>query len=153
MEVLPPALRQAVVDFLNGQYRAVLAVIDHEGLPTSTPIFYVVDDELNMYYCTRRSFAKYDDTIARPVISITVPSESARVEKAVNMRGIAMEVRPEELETLYTFFKQKNPLRCYFEGMDDFTMVRVTPHTIRFLDGTNGVLTITDTVPDALLQQ
>lgn len=153
MEVLPTALRQVVVDFLNAQYRAVLAVLDHEGLPTSTPIFYVVDDELNMYYCTRRSFAKYHDTIARPVVAITVPGETASVQKAVNIQGIATEARHEELRELYEFFKQKNPLRCYFEGTDDFTMVRVTPQAIRFLDGTSGALTITDVAPDALLQQ
>jgi general stress protein 26 len=137
-------LRSLVVSFLNAHRKAVFAVLDKNGLPTTSLMLYAIDDDLNVYFGTRRSFGKYADVKAQPVISLSVIEESLDPLRVVDIRGTAFEVPDEECGKTCAFFKTKNPAKYYVEGAPDFVMFKLVPSFVRYLDATSGELTMED---------
>ena len=137
-------LRANIVAFLNGHRKAVFAILDKNGLPTTSLMLYAIDDELNVYFGTRRSFGKYADIKQQPIISLSIIEESIDPLKVVDIRGTAYEVPDEECGKTCAFFKTKNPAKYYVEGAPDFVMFKVSPSFVRFLDATSGDLQFHD---------
>jgi len=137
-------LRLTIIDFLNAHRKAVFAILDKNGLPTTSLMLYAIDDELNVYFGTRRSYGKYTDIARQPVISLSVIEEAIDPLKVVDIRGTAIEVPDEECGTTCNFFKSKNPAKYYIEGTPDFVMFKIIPNFIRFADATSGKLTVND---------
>ncbi len=137
-------LRSEVIDFLNTHRKAVFAILDKNGLPTTSLMLYAIDDDLNVYFGTRRSFGKYADITHQPVIALSVIQEALDPLKVVDIRGTAIEVPDEECGTTCAFFKTKNPSKYYVEGASDFVMFKVVPSFVRFADATTGELKISD---------
>jgi general stress protein 26 len=137
-------LRAEVMDFLNTHRKAVFAILDKNGLPTTSLMLYAVDDELNVYFGTRRSFGKYADITRQPVISLSVIEEAIDPLKVADIRGTAIEVPDEECGTTCAFFKTKNPSKYYVEGAPDFVMFKIVPSFVRFADATTGELKVSD---------
>ena len=137
-------LRQTVMDFLNRHRKAVFAILDENGLPTTSLMLYVVDDEMNIFFGTRRAFSKYAHLKENPVVSLSVIEEVLDPLKVVDMRGEVWELSPEDAVNVHTFFKEKNPSKYYVEGAEDFTMFKLTPHFVRWLDAESGDLSIVD---------
>lgn len=137
-------LRETIISFLNNHRKAVFSILDEKGLPTTSLMLYVIDDEMNVYFGTRKCFSKYEHICAHPVVSLSVIEEVLDPLKVVDMRGDVTEVPEEELEKIHTFFKSKNPSKYYVEGADDFVMFKLTPHFVRWLDAASGDLSIVD---------
>jgi general stress protein 26 len=137
-------LRSKVIDFLNAHRKAVFAILDKNGLPTTSLMLYAIDDELNVYFGTRRSFGKYADIKQQPIISLSVIQESVDPLVVVDIRGTAFEIPDEECGKTCAFFKTKNPSKYYVEGAPDFVMFKVRPSFVRFLDATSGDLKMVD---------
>ncbi len=137
-------LRIIVKDFLNSHRKAVFSTVDEQGLPTTSLMLYVIDDSLNVFFGTRRSFAKYAHVKANPTMSLSVIDGTVDPLKVVDMRGVAEELSPENQENVYRFFKDKNPAKYYVEGADDFVMFKITPQFVRWLDAESGQLSIVD---------
>jgi general stress protein 26 len=137
-------LRARVVHFLNTHRKAVFAILDKNGLPTTSLMLYAIDDELNVYFGTRRAFGKYADIKQQPIISLSVIEESVDPLQVVDIRGTAFEVPHEECGTTCAFFKTKNPSKYYVEGAPDFVMFKLRPNFVRFLDATSGDLVLRD---------
>ncbi len=137
-------LKQTVINFLNAHRKAVFAVLDKDGLPTTSLMLYAIDDDLTVYFGTRRAFSKYADILAHPTISLSVIEEAVDPLRVTDIRGVAREVPAEELDTVHTFFKTKNPAKYYVEGAPDFTMFKITPTFVRWLDATSGELVMKD---------
>lgn len=133
-------LRQTIMDFLNGHRKAIFGILDKEGLPTTSLMLYIIDDDLNVYFGTRKAFAKYEHVKTHPVVSLSVIEEALDPLKAIDIRGEATEVPTEELLDLFTLFKKKNPSKYYVEGASDFTMFKIKPHFMRWLDAESGTL-------------
>lgn len=144
MELSNDALRQIIIDFLNTHRKAVFAVLDREGLPTTSLMLYAIDDTLAVYFGTRRAFSKYQDLCNHPVVSLSIIEEALDPLKVVDIRGNVQEVSQEELDTVHAFFKTKNPSKYYVEGAPDFTMFKLTPTFVRYLDASSGELTLQD---------
>jgi general stress protein 26 len=138
------ALRARVIEFLNAHRKAVFAVLDEQGLPVTSLMLYVIDDKLNVYFGTRKAFKKYGQMKAHPTVSLSVIEENVDPLKVVDIRGIVVELSPEEKEEAYSHFKSKNESKYYVEGADDYVMFKLTPNFVRWLDATSGELTITD---------
>jgi general stress protein 26 len=132
------ALRKAVQAFLGAQPKGVFGVVDEKGQPTTSLMLYAVDDELRVYFGTKRSSAKYAHIIAHPVVSLTVLDGTPDPLRVADLRGTAAEVPTESLAEAFTLFKARNTAKYYVEGADDFTMFKLTPDFMRFLDATSG---------------
>ena len=137
-------LRQTIIDFLNHHRKAVFAISDSDGLPTTSLMLYVIDDEMNVFFGTRKKFGKYKDLTERPVASLSVIQEVLDPLRVVDVRGPVKELTPEEQKDAYAYFKSKNPSKYYVEGAEDFVMFKLTPNFVRWLDAETGELTITD---------
>lgn len=137
-------LRSTVLDFLNNHRKAVFSILDDDQLPTTSLMLYVVDDEFNVFFGTRRSFSKYRHMIANPVVSLSVIEEVLDPLKVVDLRGTVEELTPADQANVYEFFKSKNPAKYYVEGAEDFIMFKLTPHFMRWLDAASGELSIID---------
>lgn len=135
-------LRKTVTEFLNAHRKAVFAILDKDGLPTTSLMLYAVDDELNVYFGTRKAFSKYEDILRCSTVSLSVIEEALDPLRVADIRGIATEISSSETETVHTFFKQKNPAKYYVEGAPDFVMFKITPTFVRWLDATSGELTM-----------
>ena len=144
MQTQNEVLKGMVIDFLNAHRKAVFAISDAQGLPTTSLMLYVIDDEMNVYFGTRRAFGKYKDITACPVVSLSVIEEVLDPLKVVDVRGTVEEVSAEKHAETYAFFKSKNPSKYYVEGAEDFVMFKLTPNFVRWLDAATGELTITD---------
>ncbi len=140
------ALTNTVKDFLNSHRKAVFAIIDKHGFPTTSLMLYAIDDELNVYFGSRRSFGKYADITRQPVVSLSVVEEALDPLKVVDIRGTAIEVPDEECGKTCSFFKTKNPSKYYVEDAPDFVMFKLTPSFVRWADASSGKLTIKDIV-------
>lgn len=137
-------LKQMVTSFLNAHRKAVFAILDEEGLPTTSLMLYAVDDDLNVYFGTRRSFFKYDHLIAHQVVSLSVIEEGLDPKRVVDIRGKVEEIPATEMVETHRLFKSKNPSKYYIEGAEDFVMFRLRPDFMRWLDATSGELSIVD---------
>lgn len=138
------ALRKTVIDFLNNHRKAVFSILDTDGLPTTSLMLYVIDDEMNVYFGTRKAFSKYEHVIQHPIVSLSVIEEVLDPLKVVDMRGTVTEIPPEKTAEKHAFFKSKNPAKYYVEGAEDFTMFKLTPNFVRWLDASSGELSIID---------
>lgn len=137
-------LRQTVRDFLSAHRKAVFAILDKEGLPTTSLLLYAIDDDLNVYFGTRKAFSKYADLLRCPTVSLSVIEEALDPLRVVDLRGTVTEIPEGSLSETHAFFKSKNPSRYYIEGAPDFTMFKLTPNFGRWLDATTGELTMQD---------
>ncbi len=137
-------LAGTVQQFLNTHRKAVFAILDVHGLPTTSLMLYAIDDDFNVYFGTRRSFGKYADIRHQPVVSLSVVEEVLDPHKVVDIRGTAVEIPDEECGKTCSFFKTKNPSKYYIESADDFVMFKLIPNFIRWADASSGELVITD---------
>jgi general stress protein 26 len=137
-------LRQTIIDFLNNHRKAVFSILDDEGLPTTSLMLYVIDDELNVFFGTRMAFTKYRHILEHPVVSLSVIEEAVDPLKVVDIRGEVTQLSASDQENVHTWFKTKNPAKYYVEGAEDFVMFKLTPHFVRWLDAESGELSIVD---------
>lgn len=143
-EIEAVELRKTIMEFLNAHRKAVFAILDKNNLPTTSLLLYAIDDELNVYFGTRRAFGKYADIKQQPIISLSVIEESIDPLRVVDIRGTAFEVPDEECGKTCAFFKTKNPAKYYVEGASDFVMFKLRPSFVRYLDASSGDLVLRD---------
>ncbi|HEX4799020.1 MAG TPA: pyridoxamine 5'-phosphate oxidase family protein [Candidatus Paceibacterota bacterium] len=138
------ALKVEVHNFLDTHRKAVFAFLDAEDKPVTSLMLYMVDEHFNVYFGTRKAFAKYTQAKRQPHISLSVVEERLDPLKVVDIRGVAEELSEAEQESVYADFKLKNTSRYYVEDADDFVMFRIRPQVIRWADATSGELKITE---------
>lgn len=137
-------LKQKVRDFLNSHRKAVFSILDDEGLPTTTLMLYAMDEDMNILFGTRKGFAKYANINKKPVVSLSVIEEELDPRKVVDVRGDVEEIPESELKEAHAYFKRKNPSDLYVDREHDFTMFRLRPHFVRWLDAESGELQTVD---------
>ena len=132
--------------FLNDHHKGVFSVLDKEGAPSSSLLHYAIDEDLNIYIGTKKSFGKYAALRSDPRIYMAVLEESADPLRVADMQGKAEEIPAEETAKLYEWFQSKNPQKHYVKDAEDFVMFRIKPTTLRFMDASSGELKITDLI-------
>lgn len=137
-------LKTTIINFLDNHRKAVFAILDQNGLPTTSLMLYVVDEHLNVFFGTRKSFSKYQHILEHPIVSLSVIEEKVDPLKVVDIRGKVEELSPEDMHNVHTWFKTKNDSKYYVEGAEDFVMFKLTPQFVRWLDAASGELSIVD---------
>lgn len=132
--------REEVKKFLNAHRKAVLATVGNDEHPTTSLMLYVVDDDLNIYFGTRKSFGKCAVFERHPYASVSVIEESIDPLKTVEIRGKIEFIPEDRTEETLKFFESKNPSKYYVKGAEDFVMFKVKPSFIRWLDASTGDL-------------
>lgn len=123
---------------------SVLRKIVHTFLDAHKKAVFATDDDLNIYFGTRKSFKKYNQLLDHPLVSLSVVEEKLDPLRVVDMRGVAKEVPQEHTKEVLAHFKSKNMSKYFVEGAEDFVMFRIEPTQMRWLDATSGELKIED---------
>ncbi len=139
--------RKAVADFLAAHRKAVLATVGDDEHPTTSLMLYAADDQFNVYFGTRKSFAKYRIFERHPYASLSVVEESVDPLRTVEIRGKIAFIPEAETAERLLWFTSKNPSEYYVKGAPDFVMFKVVPSFIRWLDASSGELTMTNIEP------
>ena len=140
----PATLKQQALNFLNEHRKMVLTVLDADGHPNSSLMLYATDDDCAVYFGTCECFGKYSALKANGHVSLAVVQESIDPLQVVDMQGVAEELPKEDIAERLAWFTAKNPSKYYVKDAEDFTMFKITPHTVRWLDATSGELEIHD---------
>lgn len=78
-------------DFLKAHPTGVLATVSPDGNPHATVIYYSLDDDLNLYFTTKRDTRKHDNIQHHDHVMLTV--YEAFSQSAAEITGIAEEVK------------------------------------------------------------
>lgn len=132
--------KEIIVDFLNKHRKAVFASATADGQPHASLMLYAIDDNLNFYFGTKKSFGKYERLKENPKMSLCVIEESLDPFCVVEVEGRAVEIPENENVGALHFFESKNPSAYYVKGAEDFVMFRITPSRMKWIDARSGEL-------------
>ena len=135
-------IKEKAKAFLKGHRKGVFATVDEEGRPHTSLMLYVIDEDFNVYFGTRKVFRKYGQLLKNPAMSLSVIQESVDPLQVVDIHGDAQPLSPKEKEKWFAYFKNHNPSAYYVEAADDYVMFKIAPKGIRWLDATSGELII-----------
>ncbi len=130
------------LDFLNTHRKMVLTILDENKHPNSSLMLYAVDNNFNIYFGTCKSFGKYSALKTDGHVSVVVVQEEIDPLQVVDVIGVAEELGESETKERLKWFIDKNPAKYYVKDAEDFTMFKITPSGVRWLDATSGDLEI-----------
>jgi nitroimidazol reductase NimA-like FMN-containing flavoprotein (pyridoxamine 5'-phosphate oxidase superfamily) len=86
--------RAAALDFLKKHTAGVLASVSRDYKPHASVVYYVADDNFNIYFFTKRNSRKFDAISAHPQVAFTIGRLD--VPQTLQIEGVASELRGEE---------------------------------------------------------
>lgn len=137
-------LKQTILNFLNAHRKMVLTVLDRDKHPNSSLMLFAADDDLRIYFGTKKSFGKYKALSADPYVSLAIVQENIDPLQVVDMQGTVKEISKEKIPETLKWFIGKNPAEYYVKGADDFVMFQIIPFVVRWLDAASGDLCMYD---------
>jgi general stress protein 26 len=140
-------LKLTILGFLRSHHKAVLATDGDDNHPTTSLMLYVADNDLSLYFGTRKSFAKYGIMQRHPYVSASIIQEGLDPQKTVEIRGKIDFIPDDQTAERLQHFQSLNPCKFYVCDADDFVMFKVVPSFVRYLDATTGELTLSNFHP------
>lgn len=129
---------QRIHSLLRGQSTLVLATAGSGGLPHSTPLFYLAQDDLRLYWFSSRTSRHSRNCAANPAASLAICRETADWRKicAIQMRGEVAAVNDRALRsTLAKAYRERFALGRHFRALlRGSTLYCFTPAWLRYLD-------------------
>lgn len=129
--------KSTVKEFLQRNFVAALATTDGSK-PTSSPVIYVIDDDLNFYFVTNTDSYKAQNILKNPNVSMTVWEFT---KMSIQMDGAATEVSDEKVkEWVVNEFgdaatRDPNFWAPIFRiKRSDYVVFKITPIWLRALD-------------------
>jgi|SRR6185437_1828568 len=128
------------LDFVKSKFTAVIATVSYTGKPTAATIYFIMDENLNMYFLTKKFARKFEnlqnDHNVALVIGIDNEPATAQIE------GIASQIINEkELDLRLGQLQEKffnndfvAPLFQLSSDKNDLILYKITPKWIRWLD-------------------
>jgi uncharacterized protein YhbP (UPF0306 family) len=116
-------------ELLRSQTTLVLATTDENSMPRSTPLFFVADEDLRLYWFSSRSSLHSKNCVRHPEVSIAVSRNVHRWQEieGVQMQGLVSIVTDPalrkpiacdysarfQLGNFFTFAIQRSSLYCF----------------------------------------
>jgi uncharacterized protein YhbP (UPF0306 family) len=129
---------EPVRSLLRAQTTLILATTGEDKLPRSTPLFYITDMDLNLYWFSSRSSLHSRNCVAHPEGSIAISTDARTWQKikgvqmqgritAVADRSLRKSITAEYVErfalgTLFSLAIRRSSLYCF------------TPRWVRYID-------------------
>jgi general stress protein 26 len=132
-----------VFRFFSSHNLMALATKNTEGHPEVSHVYFVADEGLNLYFCTRNSLRKTKNLTAHPEVAVSVIDEYHQT--VIQLNGVCEEYMDHaDLSRVTQLFDEKilqfsegyPPILQLKEG--HFVMYRIVPNWIRigqFFDG------------------
>lgn len=86
--------RTEALRFLQGHQAGVLATVGADGQPHASALYYICDDNFNLYFLTQSSSRKAQAIAANPRVAFTVGTQD--IPQTVQIEGIAEEIQYQE---------------------------------------------------------
>lgn len=144
--------RADALSFLKSHKAGVLATAGADGAPHASAIYYVADDDFNLYFITLFSSRKYEAIRANPAVAFTVGTLD--VPQTLQIEGVASELshEDEKKEHISDLVKVLTSNSQYYAPVTKFdpsevVMIWIQPKWVRWGDfssvesGTDKVLT------------
>jgi uncharacterized protein len=130
--------RQTIREFLESQSTLALATVDADGKPQTAPLFYVSDNEFNLYWLSSANSRHSINLTANPQVAATIyPMAWHWTEiRGVQIEGKALSISDETLRhDLVERYQQKFDLPSGFETvMGESVLYVLRPQWLRWLD-------------------
>ena len=127
-----------VADFLRAHSTLTLATVSDDGSPYATPLFYIVNENLELYWLSSGSSAHSMHMASRPEVSAAVYSETDEWEKirGVQLWGTARVVHESNLrKEVVKAYTERFRLGSIFRlAIVACNLYQLTPARARYLD-------------------
>jgi len=131
--------RSDALAFLKKHSAGVLSTVSTDGKAHGSAIYYVVDDDFNVYLITLKTSRKFGNLSANPFVALTVGTQD--VPQTVQLEGVASMLRhPEEISAhAADLLKVLTSNSTYYApltklGDADTAIVWIQPKLIRWAD-------------------
>lgn len=123
--------------FLQNQRSGVLATADKDGSPYATPIYYVCDDDLTIFFTTKRSTQKFKNMEENNKIALAVYDEPTQA--VAHILGTVEFIKDKKIQEQVINNLHDASVEKSAESLsppekllgDDFVIVRIDPTVIR----------------------
>lgn len=131
----------SVKSFLEISSTLALATVDSDGLPQVAPVFFVTDDDLNLYWLSSETSRHSVNLAAQSRVAGAVYPDvwDWQQIRGLQLEGIAQIVSEDSArEAMLTRYRAKFTLPAQFDAqIAGSTLYRLTPRWMRWLD--NGL--------------
>lgn len=86
--------RTSALAFLKGHQAGVLSTVTADGKPHGSAIYYVADDNFNVYFVTLKTSRKFANLQAHPAVALTVGRQD--VPETIQIEGVASALQHSE---------------------------------------------------------
>lgn len=132
-------VRTQALDFLKNHSAGVLSTVSMDGKPHGSAIYYVTDDNFNIYFITLKTSRKCAHVQENPSVALTVGTQD--VPQTIQLEGIAtMLQHPEEIGAhAVDLMKVLTSNSRYYAPVtkldnDDTAIIWIQPKWIRWAD-------------------
>jgi len=133
------ANQKHVYDFLKHHHMGILSTVTEGGKPWGSAIFFVVDEDFNIFFVTRMETFKYQNLEKNPYAALTVADEVKQTTAQLVGKVSRLPAREYmELFKKLTAIQPKDisnwepPLMKVHEG--DYIPLRLTPSKLQYAD-------------------
>jgi len=130
--------REDAIAFLKNHNAGVLATVSREGNPQASIIYYVADDDFNIYFFTKIHSRKYESIAANHKAAFTIGRED--VPQTLQIEGIVTELvgdgdKAEHVQQIMEMLMKTNQRFIPIAKMDaDNVVMWLEPKWIRWGD-------------------
>lgn len=131
-------LKATLRAFLAAQSTLALATVNHDGVPENAPVFYVADDELNLYWLSKESSRHSLNLAAQPRVAGAIYPAVWGWDKIAGLQieGEAVSIsNAQQREPILRLYQQKFQLPSSFDAaIASHTLYLLRPAWLRWLD-------------------
>ena len=133
---------ERIAALLGEETTLSLATTGEEGEAWATPLFYIVDNELTLYWLSSESSLHSQNLLRRPRTAATVyrPAKSWKEIRGVQMRGmVSIVAEPERRAALVKAYCERFKLgRVFRLAIRRSNLYSLQPEFFRYIDNTGG---------------
>ncbi len=113
-------MKKLLIRYLQEKKDMQIATMS-DSMPRICSVYFVHDDDLNLYWTSNRSRQHSQDILTNSVAAVTVVRDSER-KQALHSRGHAFEVSDDDLDRVHALYQRKY-------GLNDFDIIDMKKHT------------------------
>jgi hypothetical protein len=134
----PAQNREIIAAFLRAESTLVLATASADGQPASTPLFYLADEALNLYFLSSPGSQHGQNLLARSQAAASVYRQTMRWQEicGIQMRGSVTAItQPDQRKALLKLYRDRFQLGALFAiPIRRSTLYAFRPDWFRFID-------------------
>ena len=137
-----PETIQSIRDLLESQSTMTLATVDEHGVPDATPLFYLLQDDMTLYWLSSATSRHSVNLCRQPQTAVSVYVSVSRWEliRGVQMEGTAREVTDRKrCEEVISAYRNRFQLGAMLSlAISQSSVYEFRPAWLRYIDNSRG---------------